>query len=67
MTDDGPVDDISELLQTGERLTNARVRNAMGWSAEQARMWLRAQVDAGLLEKRGRKRGTYYIVPDRPG
>lgn len=48
------------LLRPGEKLTNARVREVMGWSADEARAWLRAQVEAGALVKRGQKRGTWY-------
>ena len=59
-------DNPDVLMQPGERLTNARVRDVMGWSAEQARTWLRSQVEAGALVKRGRKRGTWYEPADGP-
>ena len=55
---------VEALLQPGIKLTNAAVRDATGWSAEEARSWLRDQVDAGVLERRGQKRGTWYEVVD---
>ena len=55
---------VEALLQPGIKLTNATVRDATGWSAEEARAWLRDQVDAGVLERRGQKRGTWYEVID---
>ncbi|MCB9524159.1 MAG: SNF2 helicase associated domain-containing protein [Myxococcales bacterium] len=53
---------IARQLRAGEVLTNASVRDLMGWSSAEARRWLREQVDAGLLEQRGRKRGTHYVA-----
>ncbi len=54
--------DICEKLQPGMVLTNERVRELSGWSAERARRWLRGQVQDGVLEQRGQKRGTHYVV-----
>lgn len=55
---------LETLLRPGVRVTNADVRRATGWGPEEARAWLREQVDDGVLQKRGRKRGTWYEVVD---
>lgn len=55
-------DPLQRRVNQGDLLTNALVREAMGWSADEARRWLREQVDTGNLEQRGRKRGTHYVV-----
>ena len=49
------------LLESRQRLTNAIVRDWMGWTSDEASSWLEHQVDVGILEKRGQSRGAYYI------
>jgi len=52
-----------ELVRARGRVTNADVRAACPfWSPETIRQDLRQLVDLGLLEKRGAKRGTYYVL-----
>lgn len=56
---------LADMLAVGDRLTNALVRDRMGWDADRARQWLRDQVSRGVLEQRGRKRGTHYVLRAR--
>ncbi len=56
---------LIEHLRKGGRLNNASVRDLMGWPAEEARRWLQKQVKEGLLEQRGEKRGTHYVLTQR--
>jgi len=52
-----------ELVRARGRVTNADVRAACPfWPPETIRQDLRQLVDLGLLEKRGAKRGTYYVL-----
>ena len=52
-----------EFARKWGRVTNADVRAACPyWSPETIRQDLRQLVALGLLEKRGAKRGTYYVL-----
>lgn len=52
-----------ELARKWGRVTNAHLRTACPfWSPETIRQDLRQLVNRGLLEKRGAKRGTYYVL-----
>jgi hypothetical protein len=53
------------------RVTNATLREAVPISADDARQVLKVLTAEGVLESRGARRGTHYVVPDpdeaRPG
>lgn len=51
-----------DLAARSGQVTNMTLRNLLGLQASEARSILQEQVDAGVLARRGQKRGTHYVL-----
>lgn len=51
-----------DLAARSGQVTNMTLRNLLGLEATEARSILQGQVDAGILVRRGQKRGTHYVL-----
>ena len=54
---------VVEHLDSQERITNTMLRSLTGLNYDQAIKFFKRATCSGVLERRGKSSGTYYVLP----